>query len=183
MSRLIMWNLMTLDGFFEGAKSWDLGWHDSVWGPELEALSLEQLRAAEAILFGRVTYQGMAAYWTTAKDEGEVTGLMNSVRKVVFSRTLERAEWNNTRLVSRNAADEVAAMKERGKGDLLVFGSGELSASLAERGLFDEYRLAVAPVVLGAGKQLFGRGHSQRLALLETRPLKSGGVILRYRPA
>src|ERR1700739_4646033 len=70
MSRLIMWNLLSLDGFFEGVKSWDLDFHQSVWGDELERLSLEQLRSADRLLFGRVTYEGMAAYWQTAKGEG-----------------------------------------------------------------------------------------------------------------
>jgi dihydrofolate reductase len=68
MSRLIMWNLITLDGFFEGAKSWDLGWHERVWGDELERLSIEQLRSADGLLFGRVTYEGMAAHWPSAEE-------------------------------------------------------------------------------------------------------------------
>ena len=90
MSKLIMWNLMTLDGFFEGAKSWDLDFHQLVWGDELEHLSIEQLRSADRLLFGRVTYEGMAAYWQTAT--GEVADFMNSLPKVVVSRTLERAD-------------------------------------------------------------------------------------------
>ena len=181
MSKLIMWNLITLDGFFEGAKSWDLDWHNTVWGEELEQLSLEQLRSADRLLFGRVTCEGMAAYWATA--DGEVAELMNSVPKVVFSRTLQRAEWRNTNLVKGDAAAEVANLKREGDRNTFVFGSADLCATLIRHGLFDEYRLAVTPVILGTGKPLFGRGLSQiNLKLLEARPLTTGGVLLRYEP-
>ena len=181
MSRLIMWNLVSLDGFFEGAKSWDLGWHETAWGEELERLSVQQLRSADRLLFGRVTYEGMAAYWLTA--EGEVAELMNSIPKVVFSRTLKRAEWNNTRLVNGDAVAEVSHLKAAGDKNTFVFGSGDLSATLTRHGLFDEYCLAVAPVILGSGKMLFGGGLSKlKLKLLEARPLLSGAVILRYEP-
>jgi dihydrofolate reductase len=89
MSKLIMWNVMTLDGLFEGAKNWDLGFHQTVWGDELERFSIEQLETADRLIFGRVTYEGMAAYWQTAT--GEVADFMNRLPKVVFSRALERA--------------------------------------------------------------------------------------------
>ncbi len=179
MSRLVMWNLITLDGFFEGAASWDLGWHELVWGEELERISLEQLRGADQLLFGRVTYEGMASYWPSA--EGEVADLMNSVPKVVFSRTLRQPDWSNTRLAGDDAVAEVSRLKGEGDGETLVFGSGELCAALTRAGLFDEYRLAVVPVLLGRGKTLFGRGLEQlKLSLLEARPLDSGAVILRY---
>jgi dihydrofolate reductase len=181
MSQLIMWNLITLNGFFEGAKSWDLEWHQSVWGEELERLSIEQLRSADRLLFGRVTYEGMAAYWRTA--QGEVAEFMNTLPKVVCSRTLERVEWTNTRLVKEDAPGEVAALKRQGDGNTFVFGSADLSVTLMRHGLFDEYRLVLTPVVLGSGKSLFGRGLSSlKLKLLEARPLSSGGVVLRYEP-
>jgi dihydrofolate reductase len=181
MSRLIMWNLLTLDGFFEGAKSWELDWHQYVWGEELEQLSIEQLRSADRLLFGRVTYEGMAAHWQTA--QGEVADLMNNLPKVVFSRTLERPQWANTRLVKDNAVAEVLELKRQGEKNMFVFGSAGLCATLMNHGLFDEYRLALTPAVLGIGKPLFGRGLSRlRLKLLEARPLSSGCVILRYEP-
>jgi dihydrofolate reductase len=181
MSRRIMWNLITLDGFFEGAKRWDLGWHERVWGEELERLSIEQLRSADGLLFGRVTYEGMAAHWPSA--EGEVAELMNGIPKVVISRTLEKTGWQNTRLVNGDAVAEVSRLKAAGNRNTFVFGSGDLSATLTRCGLFDEYRLVVVPVVLGTGKTLFGRGFSQpKLTLLEARPLSSGAVIVRYEP-
>jgi len=179
MRKLIMWNLVSLDGFFEGAKSWDLGWHESVWGDELERLSIDQLKSADMLLFGRVTYEGMAGYWPSAK--GEVADRMNNIRKVVFSRTLEKASWNNTKLVKGNAAEEVAKLKEKNGKDLFIFGSANLSSTLMRHHLIDEYRLCLAPIVLGAGTPLFKASpETMKLKLIEARPLKSGGVILRY---
>ena len=176
-----MWNLITLDGYFEGPSPWDLDWHNAVWDDELERFSLEQLASADVLIFGRATYQGMAAYWPTAS--GEVAERMNGVAKIVYSRTLKTAEWANTTLVKELDADGVRQLKAEGDGDALVFGSGALSATLMEADLFDEYRLLVAPVVLGAGTPLFGRGLRRRMALLEAHPLGSGAVILRYAPA
>jgi dihydrofolate reductase len=181
MSKLIMWNLMTLDGYFDGAENWVLDWHQYAWGEELERMSIEQLREADMLLFGRVTYEGMAAYWKTA--QGAVAGYMNSLPKAVFSRTLELADWQNTKLLKGDVKEEVEELKRMGEKNIFVFGSGDLSATLLERGLFDEYRLCLVPVVLGSGKQLFGRKLSrQRMKLLESRPLVSGSVLLRYAP-
>jgi len=181
MSRLIMWNLVTLDGFFEGAKKWELDWHEYVWDETLERLSIEQLGTADALLFGRVTYEGMASYWQTAR--GEVAEWMNRLPKLVFSRTLERADWRNTRLVKDDAVSAVQELKRQGERDLFVFGSADLSRTLTEHDLFDEYRLALVPVVLGSGTPLFESGRDRlRLRLLEARPLSSGCVILRYEP-
>ncbi|GAC1414358.1 MAG: dihydrofolate reductase family protein [Gemmatimonadaceae bacterium] len=179
--RLIMWNLVSLDGLFEGPKKWDLDWHEYVWGDELEQLSLEQGKSADALLFGRVTYEGMAAYWSTAK--GAVAEFMNSVPKVVFSTTLAKADWNNTRLVRENAVSEVVKLKSAPGQNLYVFGSGDFSATLTDHDLFDEYRLCIVPVLLGAGTPLFKPGgERKRMKLRETRPLKSGGIILFCEP-
>jgi len=176
-----MWNLMTLDGFFDGAENWALDWHQYAWGEELERMSIEQLRVADMLLFGRVTYEGMAAYWKTA--QGEVANYMNTLPKAVFSRTLPAVDWQNTTLLKGEVKKEVQALKRKGEKNILVFGSGDLSATLLEQGLFDEYRLCLVPVVLGNGKQLFGRKLSRlRMKLLESRALTSGSVLLRYEP-
>jgi dihydrofolate reductase len=186
MRRLIVWNLVTLDGFFEGAKPWDLDWHNLVWGEELEQLSIAQLSIAQlktagALLFGRITYEGMAAYW--AKEKGEVAGLMNRIPKVVFSRTLAKAEWNNTRLVKDNATAEAARLKREPGMDLFIFGSANLISGLLPAGLIDEYRLCLAPVILGNGKTLFKPGLARiHMKLIDAKTLKTGGVILRYQP-
>lgn len=182
MRKLIMWNLQTLDGCFEGARPWDLEFHDTAWGEELQQFSIDQGKEAGTLLFGRVTYQGMAAYWSTAT--GAVADFMNSVPKVVFSRTLDAAGWSNTRLVRGDAAAEVALLKQEAGKDLFVFGSAKLCDSLRRSGLFDEYRICIAPVVLGNGAPLFKPGtQASRLKLLDSRTLATGAVLLRYAPA
>jgi dihydrofolate reductase len=174
-----MWNVITLDGYFEGKQNWDLSFHEIIWGKELEQISIEQLMAAEFLVFGRVTYEGMAAYWKTA--EGEIAGLMNAIPKLVFSRTLKSVDWNNAALVEGDASAQIVRLKNEGDGDMYVFGSANLSETFINDDLFDEYRIGVAPVILGSGRPLFGeRIAPKNLELLSTRELSTGGVILRY---
>ena len=182
MKKLIVWNLVTLDGFFEGANPWDLDWHNSVYGEELEQLSIAQLKTAGTLVFGRNTYAGMASYWL--KEKGEVADLMNRSPKIVFSRSLAQADWNNTRLVREDASAEMARLKRESGLDYFIFGSSNLISSLQPAGQIDELRLGLVPVILGAGNPLF-KADSRRSQwkLLEARPLKSGCVILRYEPA
>lgn len=176
-----MWNLVTLDGFFEGPKSWDIDWHDHIWGDELETYAIHQSNSTGALLFGRVTYEGMASYWPT--QTGGIADFMNTIPKVVFSRTLNKADWNNTKLVKENAVEEVVRLKRQPGKDLFVFGSADLSATLLKHGLFDELDLALTPLLLGRGSPLFKTSPDRlKMKLLEARPLKSGGVILRYAP-
>ncbi len=181
MARLIQWNMVSLDGYFEGAMSWEIDWFQPLFNDELQKFSIEQLRRADALLFGRVTYEGMAAYWQTAS--GEVAEHMNRLPKVVFSSTLENVPWRNSRLVTGHIGIEVEKLRKEGSGDLYVFGSGKLCAALLEADLFDEIRLCVMPIVLGHGATLFGRGMDRmRMKLLEARSLSNGCVILRYEP-
>jgi dihydrofolate reductase len=174
-----MWNLITLDGYFEGTKNWELPWHEQVWGEELERFSLDQLQSADMLVFGRVTYEGMAAYWQTAR--GAIADYMNSLPKVVCSRTLQAADWNNT-LVKHDAAKELAKLKQQGNGNMFVFGSANLSKTLMDERLFDEYRLGIAPVIYGNGRLLFSGGLSRPhwLRLVESRELSTGCLIHRY---
>jgi dihydrofolate reductase len=174
-----MWNIITLDGYFEGNQNWDLPFHNVVWGQELEKLSIEQLNSADYLVFGRVTYEGMAAYWT--KAEGEIADLMNRIPKLVFSKTLKFADWNNTTLISESATEEIRKLKEQGGKDLYVFGSANLSETFINGNLFDEYRIGIAPVILGSGRPLFRQGvASKNLSLNSTQQLLTGGVILKY---
>lgn len=174
-----MWNLITLDGYFEGEKKWDLWFHETVWGPEMERFSLDQLHNASYLVFGRVTYEGMADYWKTAK--GEIADLMNSLPKIVCSRTLESADWNNTTLVKENASAAIATFKEQSDKDLYVFGSANLCETLIRENLFDEYRIGMAPVIAGMGTHLFTEGlPQQKLSLKSSQPLSTGGIILTF---
>jgi dihydrofolate reductase len=178
MRKVIMWNVITLDGRFEGEKPWDLSFHDLVWGPELQALSLEQLQEAGMLVFGKNTYSGMADYWPKAKEEE--AALMNSVAKMVCSSSLQKAEWTNTTII-RDSVQELQHLKEDGDKPIYIFGSGKLSQSLMNAGIIDEIRLCVAPIILGKGRRLFAdENTTSTLTLCESRSLQSGGVILRY---
>jgi dihydrofolate reductase len=179
MRKLILWDMVTLNGLFEGPDH-DISWF--VFEDELENYIRETQAAADTLLFGRVTYEMMASYWPSA--EGWIADFMNGVEKIVFSRTLSKADWNNTKLLKRDVAGEVAKLKKAPGNDIFVFGSADLSATLIEEGLVDEYRLGINPVVLGEGVPFFKAGMKRvNLRLLETRPLKSGVVILHYAPA
>src|SRR5690606_28346278 len=181
MRKLIMWNLITLDGMFEGSQPWDLQFHEYAWGDELRDFSLEQGQEAGALLFGRRTYEGMAAYWSEATDE--IADFMNAVPKYVVSRTLEDADWANSTLVKDDVVGAVSRLKEQEGKDLFVFGSAELSDTLLRHGLFDELRIGLVPFVLGDGSPLFKQGFGpSRLALRQTRPLGDRCLLLVYEP-
>jgi dihydrofolate reductase len=183
VAKLIMWNLMTLDGFVEGPGR-DISWHHDVWGSELEQLSIEQLNNCGALLFGRVTYELMANYWPTATAEaGEIADIMNRIPKFVFSRTLTRSDWNNVTFFSGDVAKIVTNLKRETEKDIYLFGSADLAANLIPHGVFDEIRIGLSPHILGSGTPLFKPGdRRQRLKLLEARPFSTGITILRYQP-
>lgn len=179
MRKLIMWNLMSLDGFIEGPNR-DISWHNDIWGPELEQFSVEQGKAIGALLFGRVTYELMAAHWPTAKKSA-ITDYMNALPKYVFSRSLNKADWSNTTLLADDPAVEVARLKQQAGKDIFVFGSADLSSHIMP--LFDELRIGIAPFFLGSGSPLFKQqGDKAKLTLLGADQHSTGVVILRYAP-
>lgn len=181
MRKIVAWNLMSLDGFFEGAKPWELDFHMTAWGDELEAFSLEQAEEIGTLLFGRATYEGMAAHWKG--ESGPIADFMNSVEKIVASRTLAEATWANSRLLDGEVPGAVERLKAEPGKDIFVFGSAGLVADLLAHGLIDEYRLCLAPVVLGNGKPLFKPApQALNMTLTKVTPLKTGAVILRYLP-
>jgi len=180
MARLIMWNLMTLDGFVEGPNR-DISWHSDVWGEELEQLGIEQGKSAGRLMFGRVTYELIANHWPNEK--GEVADFMNALPKYVFSRTLKTSGWNNTQLFGADVRDTVTKLKHENTGNIPLFGSADLAASLMAHGLIDEFRIALNPILLGGGTPLFKPGDGMKLKLLDSRTLSTGVVILRYEPA
>lgn len=180
MKKLIMWNLITLDGYFEGEKPWDLDFHGLAFDEDLQDFIAKQLKTIGMLVFGENTYKGMADYWS--KDKSETAKYMNELPKIVCSTTLKTADWNNTRVV-KDAVAEIQKLKQDGDGNMFVFGSAILSESLMKANLFDEYRICVAPVFLGKGRRLFNDGLPyQKLKLLESQPLKSGAIILTYAP-
>ena len=183
MRKLSTFNFVTLDGYFEGPQR-DISWHKH--DADGTAYAVEGLKSGSALLFGRVTYELMASYWPTPlaiKNDPIVAEGMNKAEKIVFSRTLKRAEWNNTRLVSDNMGDEVRKIKQIPGKNLTLLGSGSILTQLAEQGLIDEYQFMVDPVVLGAGTPIF-KNIKQRLnlKLTKTRTFNNGNVLLCYEP-
>ncbi|TIX92058.1 dihydrofolate reductase family protein [Rhizobium sp. P44RR-XXIV] len=182
MRKLVVWNLMTLDGYFEGANPWDIDFHMLAWGDELERLATELGNEGDLLIFGRRTYEGMASYWPTDTETPEIGAYMNSIAKIAASRTLDKADWNNTRVVS-NIAAEVKKLKNEPGKTIFVFGSAEVADVLLKAGLVDEIRLCLVPVILGGGNPHFKPATEQvPLKLLESKALKTGGLILRYEP-
>ncbi|OED00356.1 MULTISPECIES: dihydrofolate reductase family protein [unclassified Rhizobium] len=183
MRKLVIWNLMTLDGYFEGTKPWDLNFHMLAWGDELEHYAVELGKEGDLLIFGRKTYEGMAAYWPTATETPDIAAYMNGIAKIAASRTLGQADWNNTRVVGDIVAEVKKLKQEPGK-TMFVFGSAEVTDTLLKAGLVDELRICLVPVVLGAGNPHFKPAAEQRpMKLIDSTPLKTGAVILRYEPA
>jgi dihydrofolate reductase len=183
MRKIILFNLVTLDGFFAGPNG-EIDWH--AVDEEFNTFAIEQLNTTGGLIFGRVTYQMMASYWPTPpalQDDPIVADKMNTLPKIVVSRTLETAEWNKTRLVKTKLAEELLKLKQQPGGDLFVFGSANLAATLIQHDLIDEYRLIVNPVILGSGIPLF-KGIRQPLHLkwVQTKPFRNGNVLLVYQP-
>jgi dihydrofolate reductase len=183
MRKVIASEYVTLDGVMdmEAAETW----HFPYWNDELEKYAHDQLFAADALLLGRVTYQGFAASWPSITDEQGFADRMNNLPKFVVSTSLqEPLEWNNAHLIKGDVAEEVSKLKQQSGQDILIYGSGELVRALMRQGLIDEYRLLVHPVVLGSGKRLFPDGvETKVLRLVDTMATSMGVVILTYQPA
>jgi dihydrofolate reductase len=188
MSNIVVSQFVTVDGVFEdpgGSEGVERGgWaFQFERGPEGDQFKLDEVMASEALLLGRVTYEGFAAAWPSRT--GEFADKFNGMPKYVVSRTLESPEWNNSTVISGDVAGEVEKLKSSGEGDILVNGSAQLVRELMEHDLVDEYRLMVFPIVLGSGKRAFcDTGGAAALRLVESRPVGPDGVvILTYRPA
>ena len=163
MRKLTVFNLMTLDGYIAG-QGGDISWHN-VDG-EFHELANAASNSGNTLLFGRVTYELMAGFWPTAeaiKTDPPVAAGMNKAEKIVFSRTLQKADWNNTRLVKDDMLAEVRRLKQGAGKDLKVLGSGSIVAQLTAEGFIDEYQILLNPIVIGTGKTMF-EGLKNRLA-------------------
>jgi len=191
MRKVIVSEFMSLDGVIEdpgGAGELDRGgWSfRSDRGAEGDKFKDDELVAADALLLGRITYEGFAAAWPQMEEQtGEYGARMNGYPKYVASRTLrEPLEWNNSTLIEGDLAEGVGRLKRQEGKDILIFGSGELVRTLMKHDLIDEYRLMVNPVVVGKGKRLFGDvGETRDLRLVDTKQVGPDGVlILTYRP-
>lgn len=179
--RLVVSEFASLDGVMEEPR-WTFDYHNRhPWTEDQMSFKGGELFGSDALLLGRVTYQGFAAAWPSQQDDPQGYGKrMNAMPKHVVSKTLDKLEWTNSRLVKGDLVQEVTKLKEQPGKDLLVFGSLKLSAGLLERRLVDELRLMVYPVFLGGGRRLFAAASSLKPRLVEARGFASGVALLRY---
>lgn len=178
MRKVIVSNLVTLDGFFEGLNG-ELDWF--VVEDEFFDYVKELFKSVDTILFGRKTYEALGSYWPNATEEDPtITHLMNKLPKIVFSKTLTKADWNNSSIINENIEEEIHEMKKLPGKDIVIFGSGEIVSALTNANLIDEFRIILNPVILGKGNAMFKNLSKINLRHQKTQTLKSGVVILFY---
>jgi dihydrofolate reductase len=181
MRKVVALELVSVDGVMEKPEEWAFSYSNE----EMEEANAAGMAASDALLLGRVTYEGLAAYWPNQPGGTPMVDYINSVRKYVVSRTLEEPlGWNNSVLVEGDDfAAAIAELKCREGKDITIIGSGDLVGSLLKEGLLDELRLMVHPILLGSGKRLFENGEDRKaLELVESRAFSTGVLSLAYRP-
>lgn len=185
MRKIQAFEHVSLDGFFTDANG-DMSWahkQDEEWND----FSNSNASGSGELLFGRMTYEMMAAFWPTpqaAQMLPEVAASMNAMRKTVFSRTLEKVTWENARLMNGDVATEVRKLKQRAGPDIVILGSGSIISQLTQARLIDGYQIVVNPVVVGGGRTLFqGVADKVRLNLIKTRSFRNGNVVMWYEPS
>jgi len=183
MRKLSVFDFASLDGYYKGPDE-DISWNKH--SAEEAEFSVENVRSGNTLLFGRVTYEMMESFWTTPdamKALPEIAAGMKSADKIVFSKTLEKADWNNTTLVNNDMVNEVKKLKQLPGKDMTILGSGNIVTQLADAGLIDEYQIMIYPVVIGEGTPIFkGIKNKLSLRLVNTRVFNSGTVLLTYQP-
>ena len=184
MRNLLVFNSVTVDGYFTD-KNGDMSWAHKQDDPEWNAFTAENAKSGGELLFGRVTYDLMASFWPTpaaAKMFPEVAEGMNKSPKVVFSRKMGQAPWNNTRVIKGDLAEEIRKLKEAPGDGLVLMGSGSIISQIALAGVIDEYQMVVNPLALGKGRTMFeGIKDQLNLTLASTRAFKNGNVLLTYK--
>ena len=184
MRKLLVFNSVTVDGYFTD-KNGDMSWTHKQDDPEWNAFTAENAKSGGELLFGRVTYDLMASFWPTpaaAKMFPEVAEGMNKSPKVVFSRKMDQASWNNTRVIKGDLAEEIRKLKQAPGDGLVLMGSGSIISQIALAGVIDEYQMVVNPLALGKGRTMFdGIKDQLNLTLASTRAFKNGNVLLTYK--
>lgn len=184
MRKLSVFNSVTLDGYFTD-KNGDMSWAHKQDDPEWNAFTAENAKSGGELLFGRVTYDLMASFWPTpaaAKMAAEVAENINKAPKVVFSKKMDQALWNNTRIIKGDLAEEIRTLKEAPGDDLVLMGSGSIISQIALANVIDEYQLVVNPIVLGKGRTMFdGIEDKLNLNLATTRVFQNGNVLMVYK--
>lgn len=193
MRKLVVVEFVTLDGVMQAPAAPDEdtdggfqhgGWQRPYFDDVLGAEAAEGMAKTGAILFGRKTYQKMAAYWPSVPNDDPYARHLNSTPKYVASRTLQSVTWQNTTLITGDVVEQITKLKEQPGKDIAVLGSGDLVQTLIENDLVDEYSLTVFPIVLGSGKRLFREaGPPRKLILVDSKATSTGGLMLTYHPA
>jgi dihydrofolate reductase len=185
MRKLMVFNSMSLDGFIADTKG-DMSWahkQDEEWN----SFMARNASGDGVLVFGRKTYEMMAGYWPTpvaAQNSPLVAKRMNELQKIVFSRTMEKASWQNTTLLKGGLVEDVRRLKQEAGANLVILGSASIVAQLSDARLIDEYQIAVGSIALGGGKSMFaGIGEKLALKLVSTRSFQNGNVFLTYHPA
>jgi len=184
MRKLIVFNLISLDGYFVD-RNGEMSWAHSK-DTEFNAFAENNAKSGGVLVFGRITYELMAGYWPTPmaiKNNPLVAERMNNLPKIVFSRTMDKAAWNNTKLVKIDAAKEIRKMKQESGIDMVMLGSGSIVSKLTQEGLVDEYQFVMVPVILGKGRTMFeGVKEKLKMKLTKTRTFSNGNIFLCYEP-
>jgi dihydrofolate reductase len=185
MRKLKVFNSVTLDGYFTD-KNNDMSWAHRQADPEWDTFTAENAKGGGVLLFGRVTYELMASFWPTPQAMQmmpDVAKGMNNLPKFVFSRTLGKVTWNNTKLVKGDLIEEVKKMKSEAGDDMVIMGSGTIVSQLSQQRLIDEYQIVLVPIVLGEGRTMFD-GLKEKLDMkrMSTREFKNGNIVLSYEP-
>ncbi|MER7004226.1 dihydrofolate reductase family protein [Dactylosporangium sp. NPDC000555] len=182
MGNLIISTFITLDGVQENPQDWSLDF----WSVEYGRYARDLLFEADALIMGRVTYEGFSQTWPTVDDAGTpmagYASRMNSIRKYVVSQTLDKVAWTSTELLEGDLVPAVRALKQQHEGAIVAYGSGGVARALAGEGLVDEFRLWIHPVVLGKGESVFASWPTTQLDLVSQTQLPNGVIVLSYRP-
>ena len=186
MRKIIVFNLLSLDGFYAGIEG-NIDWHHV--DDEFNKFAVKQTKSFGAIIFGRVTYKIFEDFWPAAvsdpkmsAEDHEIAKTIDDIEKIVFSKSLDKVTWKNTKLFSEIDSKEVLKWKAEEGNDMVIFGSGKIVQQMTKLGLIDEYRFLINPIVLGEGKEMFEGVGKFELKLLSTHTFGNGNVLLTYEP-
>lgn len=184
MQKLTVFNHVSLDGYFVDAGGGMRWAHAGMLDPEWNAFVAENATGDGTLVFGRVTYDLMVSYWPTPmakQNDAHIADRMNNMPKIVFSRAMDKASWNNTKLVKGDLATEVRKLKQESGGGMVILGSGNIVSQLAQAGLIDSYQFVVNPIILGKGRTMFeGVKDKLELKLTKSRAFGNGNVFVSY---
>ncbi|TVZ26926.1 dihydrofolate reductase [Gillisia sp. Hel_I_86] len=176
MRKIILSMMVSLDGYIEGTNN-DIHWH--VWDDKMEDYMMDFFQTVDTFIYGRKSYELMLGYWSG--QTGAFADMMNKTPKIVFTKTLEKVEWNS-KIVSKNVVEEINMEKNKKGRDLVLFAGAGIASTFIMHDLIDEYRLIINPVVLGKGTSLFPDKKRLKLKLLEAKAFDCGNTLLIYKP-